>query len=65
MTELDKLKHLLKHWIEHNDAHVNTYTEWAEKAEALDRKDISDILRQIVQDSNKLNELFKKAEETI
>ena len=65
MTELDKLKHLLKHWMEHNDAHVKTYTEWAEKAEALERKDISDILKHIVQDSNKLNELFKKAEETI
>ena len=65
MTELEKLKHLLKHWMEHNDAHVNTYTEWAEKAEALKRKDISDILKQIVQDSNKLNELFKKAEDAI
>ena len=65
MTELEKLRHLLKHWIEHNDTHVKTYTEWAEKAEALDRKDISDILKQIVQESNKLNELFEKAEETI
>jgi len=65
MTELEKLKHLLKHWMEHNDAHVKTYTEWAEKANSLDRKDISDILKQIVEDSNKLNELFRKAEETI
>ena len=65
MTELEKLKHLLKHWMEHNDAHVKTYTEWAEKAEALERNDISDILKLIVQDSNKLNELFRKAEEAI
>ena len=33
MTELEKIKHLLKHWMEHNDAHVKTYSEWAEKAE--------------------------------
>jgi len=65
MTELEKLKHLLKHWMEHNDAHVKTYIEWAEKADGLNRKDISDILKQIVQDSNKLNELFKKAEDAI
>ena len=26
MTEPEKLKHLLKHWIEHNDAHVKTLT---------------------------------------
>ena len=65
MTELEKLKHLLKHWIEHNDAHIKTYTEWAEKANELNRNDISDILKQIVQDSNKLNSLFKKAEEIL
>lgn len=65
MTELEKLKHLLGHWMEHNDAHVKTYTEWADKAEALDRKDISDILRRIVRDSEKLNELFRKAEKAI
>lgn len=65
MTELEKLKHLLKHWMEHNEAHMKTYTEWAEKADGLDRKDISDILRQIVEDNNKLNGLFRKAEEII
>ncbi len=65
MTELEKLKHLLHHWTEHNDAHVKTYGEWAEKTEALDRKDLADILTQIVNDSNKLNSLFKKAMEII
>jgi rubrerythrin len=65
MTELEKLKHLLKHWMEHNNAHVKTYNEWAEKAEVLERKDIADILKQITVDSNKLNELFKKAEDAL
>lgn len=65
MTDLEKLKHLLKHWMEHNNAHVKTYTEWAEKADALDKKDVSDILKQIVEESEKLNELFKKAEDVI
>ena len=27
-----KLSHLLTHWVEHNDAHAQTYREWAEKA---------------------------------
>lgn len=65
MTELEKLKHLLKHWTEHNDAHVKTYGEWAAKAESLDRKELANILKQIVDDSNKLNRLFKKAMEII
>ncbi|RJQ23101.1 MAG: hypothetical protein C4560_01255 [Nitrospiraceae bacterium] len=65
MTDLEKLKHLLEHWLEHNEAHVKTYGEWASKAESLDKKDLADILRQIVEESKKLNVLFSKAMETI
>lgn len=65
MTEMEKLKHLLKHWIEHNDAHVKTYGEWASKAGTLGEKELSEILSQIVEDSKKLDTLFKKAMEMI
>ncbi|MBI4826017.1 MAG: hypothetical protein HY807_06300 [Nitrospirae bacterium] len=65
MTELEKLKHLLEHWIEHNDAHINTYKEWASKAEVLGEKGLADILLQIVEESKKLNGLFNKAQKVI
>ncbi len=65
MTELEKLKHLIEHWIEHNEAHVNTYREWASKAEALEKKELSEILKQITDETNKLESLFKKALKTI
>ncbi len=61
MTEIDKLKHLLKHWLDHNDAHIETYNEWASKAESLGEKELSGILNQIAEDSKKLNGLFDKA----
>ncbi len=61
MTEIDKLKHLLKHWLNHNDAHVDTYNEWASKAASLGEKELSEILNQIAEDSKKLNGLFDKA----
>ncbi len=61
MTELEKLKHLLKHWIEHNEAHVATYSGWAQKAESLGEKELSTILKQIAEESKKLEGLFKKA----
>ncbi|MBI5665297.1 MAG: hypothetical protein HZC49_09500 [Nitrospirae bacterium] len=61
MTELEKLKHLLEHWIEHNDAHVKTYTEWAEKAGALGEKELAEILGKIAEESKKLEGLFSKA----
>ena len=74
MTELDKLKHLLEHWLEHNEAHVKTYNEWAirlgesakaEKAESLKIKELSAILKQIAEESKKLEELFRNALEKI
>ena len=65
MDELEKLKHLIEHWIEHNEAHVNTYREWASKAEALEKKELSEILKQIAEENKKLEGLFKKALKTI
>jgi len=31
MEETEKLDVLLAHWIEHNESHIGTYKEWAEK----------------------------------
>jgi len=32
MTDLQKLRALLPHWIEHNAEHVAEFREWAERA---------------------------------
>ncbi|MBI5196563.1 MAG: hypothetical protein HZA10_09590 [Nitrospirae bacterium] len=61
MNETEKLKHLIEHWIEHNDAHVKTYLEWASKAELLGGKKLAEILTQIAAEAKKQDELFKKA----
>ena len=61
MTELEKLKHLLGHWIEHNKVHVKTYSEWAARAESLGEKNLAEMLKRIAEESKKLEELFKKA----
>lgn len=65
MTELEKLKHLLKHWIEHNDAHIKTYSEWATRTDSLGEKELSELLGQIAEESKRLNDLFSRAEEMI
>ena len=65
MTDLEKLKHLLKHWIEHNDAHIKTYSEWASRTDSLGENELSDILNKIVEESKRLNALFSKASEII
>ncbi len=33
MTDKDKLAHILHHWIEHNEAHIEEYRKWAAIAE--------------------------------
>ncbi len=65
MTDLEKLKHLLEHWKEHNEAHVKTYNEWALKAVSLGEEELSNILKQIAEESKKLNGLFIKALKSI
>lgn len=32
MNELDKLRVLIPHWIEHNEEHAREFRQWAEKA---------------------------------
>jgi rubrerythrin len=65
MTELERLRHLLEHWIEHNNAHIRTYSEWARKAEGLGERELSNILKQIAEETKRLEDLFKKALEQI
>jgi hypothetical protein len=32
MTEMDKLRVLLQHWMEHNEEHAAEFLRWSEKA---------------------------------
>ena len=41
MTDKDKLAHILHHWIEHNEAHIEEYRKWATIAEKEGMKDVS------------------------
>lgn len=63
VDELSKLKHLLSHWGEHNAEHVSTYLAWAGKADSLGKGELAGILRDIAHETEKLDRLFRKAEE--
>ncbi|MEW6108014.1 MAG: hypothetical protein AB1632_02430 [Nitrospirota bacterium] len=62
MDDIDKLKHLLRHWAEHNAGHAETYLEWGKKAEDLGRNELSEILLDIAGKTTEMNKLFEKAE---
>jgi hypothetical protein len=61
MEDLQKLKHLLHHWKEHNDEHAETYRQWAEKAATLGNKELSEVLGKLCDETKKMNRLFEEA----
>jgi hypothetical protein len=61
MDEIEKLKRLIPHWMEHNDEHAETYQNWSEKVFSLGMKELSEILKKLYQESKKLRELFEEA----
>lgn len=60
-----KLKILLPHWAEHNAEHARTYLEWAQKAESAGADELAMVLRQIAEETGKLDALFEKAKKLL
>lgn len=65
MDDRKKLKHLLEHWMLHNEEHVRSYREWAEKADAAGEREVAEILRKVSDETARAQELFKKAHELL
>lgn len=61
MNDLQKLKHLLHHWKEHNTEHAEIYRDWSEKASSLGNEQLSKILGNLYHETKKLNKLFEDA----
>ena len=49
MNELEKLRVLIPHWIEHNSEHADEFKRWAEKAgdAAVDIQEASEEMAQV------------------
>jgi hypothetical protein len=61
VDELEKLKMLLLHWMEHNNEHAEAYRNWASKALSLGNREISEILDLLYYETRRLNRLIEKA----
>jgi len=57
----EKLIKLLEHWIRHNQEHAQTYGDWAEKAAADSKGEVSILLNEAVSLSLDLNRKFELA----
>ncbi len=62
--EIEKLRHLLEHWIEHNEEHISKYVKWAERVEP-ERPEVSRLILESVELFREGNEKLKKLKEMI
>jgi cobalt/nickel transport system ATP-binding protein len=65
MTEMEKLRILLEHWMEHNHEHAETYVQWAEKAMTAGNRDVAEILKEIAAETGEIDDLFEKAKKRV
>jgi len=56
--EKEKLKTLLKYWIEHNQEHSEEFKEWAEKAEKMGEAEVGGEILQAVGNMDKVTEIL-------
>ena len=60
MDEKDKLKTLLRYWVEHNEEHSGEFKEWAEKAREMGEAEVADEIMQVVGHMYKVSEILSK-----
>lgn len=69
MSEAEKniktLNILIDHWIEHNDAHRESFNEWAEKAEKIGKNETAEYIRKAAECFIEANEALKTAKSKI
>ena len=59
MNEIDKLRVLLPHWIEHNGEHAGEFREWAKRA-GLARNALLDAARLVEEANAQLQEALEQ-----
>lgn len=61
MTDLDKLRALLPHWIEHNAEHAAEFRAWAEKARAAGQEEVAEEIDTAAKELGWVNESLSAA----
>jgi len=61
MEEIEKLRILLPHWIEHNKEHAAEFREWAERARAAGQADAAKDLHAAANSLDQASEALASA----
>ena len=59
----ENLSHLIEHWIEHNETHIENYKEWAQKAKVDGFLEASENMLDAANKIKEANEYLSKAKE--
>lgn len=65
METADRLHHLLGHWVEHNEAHAQTYLDWAERAAQDGLETAAQHLREAVRAVEEANRCLLSAAKAV
>lgn len=60
-----KLSHLIDHWVEHNESHVSSFREWAERAKKDGFLEASEDILEAAKKVEEANDLLTKAKDGI
>lgn len=61
MNDLDKLRVILPHWIEHNSGHGREYAQWSQLLAAAGRNDLAELLNRAESSIMKADAALKEA----
>jgi rubrerythrin len=61
MTDQDKVRALLPHWIEHNAEHAAEFRQWAEKVRAEGQEEVAEEIALAAKELGWVNEALSSA----
>ena len=61
MDDRGKLPIIIRHWIEHNESHIEEYRQWAMKARELGLAGVTAKITEAMKEVVKSNSLLKEA----
>lgn len=60
-TDMEKLRILIDHWIEHNEEHADEFKKWAERARAAGNEAVYDDILKAIGKLRDVNENLRAA----
>ncbi|MFH1217681.1 MAG: hypothetical protein V1706_14385 [Pseudomonadota bacterium] len=65
LTELEKLRVLIPHWIEHSHSHQHEFAKWLEVAKKEGAAETAEAIRKAMEKMAKTDKYLKKALESL